>query len=90
MTKLKIGTLESSKLWMETFPSRTALIEEVLLRAKLEYLNGYPKFAKIYHGSVNFLTLDQITAWFNGKAGFDVAMHYGDDSEWILITKEVL
>jgi hypothetical protein len=89
MAKIKIGTLDGDKLWMETFPTHTALVEEVLLRAKLEYLYGYPKFHKLYHGSVNRLLLDQITVWFNGKEGFDTANNYGDNQEWVLITREV-
>jgi hypothetical protein len=89
MAKIKIGTLEGDKVWMETYPTNTSLVEEVLLRAKLEYVYGYPKFHKLYHGSVGRLSLDQIIAWFNGKEGFDTAMTYGDNAEWILITREV-
>jgi hypothetical protein len=90
MAKLKIGQLNSHNLWMETFPSREALLVEVLLRAKLEHLYGYPKFHKVYHGSINFLTLDQIEAWFNGKSGYDSSMSYANNEQWILITKEGL
>jgi hypothetical protein len=88
LTKFKIGTLERDKLWLETFPTLSQLTEEVLLRARLEYLGTGPKFNKLFSGNVDGLTIDQITVWFNGKQGFDAAMLHGDNAEWILITRE--
>lgn len=88
VAKLRIGTQGGSKVWMETFPSYTSLMEEVLERKKIEHEDPSIKFNKLYHGSADRLTIDQVNALFNGEEGFNTAMLHGDNKEWILITKE--
>lgn len=87
-SKLRIGSIDGDKLWMETFSSLTDLRDEVLLRAKLDYLRLGPRFHKVFAGSAERLNLEQIYAWFDGKDGYNAALKFGDYSKWILISRE--
>lgn len=88
MAKLRINDIGGAKIWMETFPTYNILSEICRGRIKVEYKDPTIKFNRLYHGSADLLTIDQINDWFKDKKSFYNAMLYGDNKEWILITKE--